>query len=401
MRRRITLAAVALSIGLGMSCRSKGTDDGSSSGGPNAGGFDKAALLRAFGECSLSTYREFAPAAVELASAAARAETEATPDARAAARAAWTKAMAVWERAELFQFGPTAQTSAPGGADLRAPIYAWPLFGRCLADQLIATKGYDDPGFGSSLVSTRSLAAAEYLLFYDGADNGCPATASINAQGQWAALGAPEIAKRKAAYARVVTADVATRAQQLLDLWDPAKGNFLGELAGAGQSSKAFASQKMAFNAVSDAMFFLDIQVKNLKVGKPAGLTPDCVAGTCLDLVESPWAKRSKEHIRANLAGYDQLLVGCGPAGQGLGFDDLLVAVGAEPIAKKLIATTVGIRVALDALQQPTFEEDIQKDPAGVQRLFDAIRANGSAMKAEFATVLDLELPKTVEGDND
>ena len=401
MRRPITVAVVLLSIALGTSCRSKGSDGGGSSGGPDAGAFDKVALLRAFGECSAANYREFAAAAAELASAAAKSDAGATPAARAAARAAWNKAMDIWQRAEVFQFGPAAMTSSPGGADLRAPIYAWPLFARCLADQTIVSKTYEAPEFGTSLVSMKTLAAAEYLLFYEGADNGCPPTASINAQGQWAALGAPEIAKRRAGYARAVTADVATRAAQLADMWDPAKGNFAAELAGAGQSSKAFTTQKMAFNAVSDAMFYVDAQLKNLKVGKPAGLTPDCAAGPCVENVESPWAKRSKEHIRANLTGYEQLLNGCGAGGQGLGFDDLLIAVGAEPVAKKLATTTLGIRAALDALKQPTFEEDIQKDAPGVLRLFDSMRANGSAMKTEFVTVLDLEIPKAVEGDND
>ena len=50
---------------------------------------------------------------------------------------------------------------------------------------------------------------------------------------------------------------------------------------------------------------------------------------------------------------------------------------------------------------EPTFEDDLQKNIAGVQRLFDALRANAALMKAEFVTVLDLELPKRVEGDND
>ena len=65
------------------------------------------------------------------------------------------------------------------------------------------------------------------------------------------------------------------------------------------------------------------------------------------------------------------------------------------------MATVTNLHAALDALTEPTFEEDIQKNPNGVRALFDAFRANGSAMKADFVTVLDLEIPKKVEGDND
>jgi hypothetical protein len=36
-----------------------------------------------------------------------------------------------------------------------------------------------------------------------------------------------------------------------------------------------------------------------------------------------------------------------------------------------------------------------------VKNLFDALRTNASTMKADFATVLDLELPKPALTDND
>lgn len=392
------VAATALSV----SCRNRSGDDGrgSSSGGPDvdAGAFDKKALLGAFGECALGTYREFVSVAREL-DAAARA-AEADPQKRADAQASWRKAMKVWQRAELFQFGPAAMTGAAGARDMRDGIYAWPLVGRCQIEQTLADEVYEIPDFASlSLVSTRSLAALEYLLFYGGVDNACPATDALNAQGKWAALGEPEIQKRKAAYARVVAADVLARAERLEAAWDPAKENFLATFRDAPNAT--FVTQQMAFNAVSDAMFYLDIQGKNLKVGKPAGLLPECGKASCPEAVESPWAASSKDNLRANLDGYEKLLRGCGPDYGGLGVDDLLVAVGAEEVSTKLIGTVVAMRGALDALREPTLEEDIAKNPAGVKALFDAMRGNASVMKAELATVLDLEMPKPVVGDND
>jgi predicted lipoprotein len=359
------------------------------------------ALLRAFGECATADYREFSTAAAALDTATIAAATDKAPASLEAARAAWKSAMDTWERAEMYQFGPAAISTAPGGRDMRDPIYSWPLLGRCLVEQTIVSKAYEAPGWAqSSLVSTRSLAAAEYLLFATGTDNACPPENEINASGSWAAIGADELAARRLAYARAVTSDVVHRASGLVDAWDPAKGNFMGELVGAGKS-KSFTTEQMAFNAVTDAMFYVDLQVKNHKVGKPAGFVPDCAAPPCLASVESPWAKRSKDHIRQNIAGYEKLFHGCGPNGSGLGIDDLLVAVGAESVVKKVDASLVDVHDALDALTEPTFEEDIQKNIAGVQRLFDALRANSSLMKAEVVTVLDLELPKRVEGDND
>ena len=41
------------------------------------------------------------------------------------------------------------------------------------------------------------------------------------------------------------------------------------------------------------------------------------------------------------------------------------------------------------------------KDPAGVKALYDSLRVIVVLLKTEFISVLDLELPKRVEGDND
>lgn len=366
----------------------------------DAGAFDKSALLTAFGQCALGTYREFNAAAVELDASTKRAASEGTADARDAARASWKKTMGAWERAELFDFGPLGPSSMPGGRDLRDPIYAWPLVSRCLIEQQLVEKTYEKPELATALVNTRGLSAAEYLLFYEGTDNACTPTSSINGTGTWAAIGADELAKRKFAYARAIAADTLQRSQDLVAAWDPAQGNFLGTLGSAGPG-QVYVSQQMAFNAVSNAFFYVDDFVKNMKLGVPAGFNPGCAAPPCVGSVESPWAHQSKEHLKNNLLAFDRLLRGCAADGSGLGWDDLLIAVGDEALAKKLAAAVATSRALLDALAQPTLEDDLVKDAAGVKKLYDSLRVIVVLLKTEFVTVLDLELPKRVEGDND
>lgn len=396
MGTRQALAALATSIIVLASCK-RGGDEPAPAGVVS---LDKAAVLKAWGQCALDGYKEFGAATAELDAAARRAESEGTPVARDAAREAWKKAIDAWQRSELFGFGPLATTSSPGGKELRDPIYAWPLVNRCLIEQQIVDKTYDKPEFATALVNARGLAVAEYALFYEGTDNACTPTTSINSTGTWNALGPAEISKRKLGYARAVAVDTTTRAQALIAAWDPAQGNFLAELSNAG-TSKTFATQQMAFNAVSASFFYVDDFMKNMKVGKPAGIVPGCAAPPCLADVESPWAKRSKEHLKNNLVGFDRLLRGCGPDGQGLGWDDLLIARGAQVLTQKLEAGVVESRAALDALKEPSFEEDLQKNPAGVKRLYDALRTIVVLLKTEFISILDLELPQRVEGDND
>ena len=399
-KRALSLAVLAGALALA-ACK-RGGDSGASgtTADVDAGSFDKNSLLAAFGQCALGTYKDFNAAAVELDASAKRADIEATPAARDAARASWKKAIDAWQRAELFQLGPLAASSMPGGRDLRDPIYAWPLISRCLIEQQLVEKTYEKPDLATALVNTRGLAASEYLLFYEGTDNACAPNASINGTGTWAAIAADDLAKRKFAYARALAADTLARSQDLVAAWDPAQGNFAGKLAAAGPG-QVYPSQQMAFNAVSTAFFYIDDFVKNMKLGVPAGFNPGCATAPCLASVESPWAHRSKEHLKNNLLGFDHMLRGCNADGSGLGWDDLLVAVGDEALAKKLVDALATSRAALDALTQPTLEDDLVKDAAGVKRLYDSLRVIVVLLKTEFVTVLDLELPKRVEGDND
>jgi predicted lipoprotein len=393
--RRAALSCLAVTAVL-VACSRKGTGDAADNG-PNAGSFDKAALLQAFGECTVGAYRDFTAASTRLEAATKKAQAEGTPDALAAARAAWNDAIDVWQRAEVLQIGPAAMDGA-GAADMRKGIYAWPLVNRCVMDGQLVDKSYEK--LEGTIASSRGLAAAEYLLFFEGKENGCGPQVTINTSGSWAALaGGQELHARRLAYAAAVSADVAARAQKLVDTWEPGKGDFLGTLAKA--PNNTFTTQQMAFNAVSDAAYYVDDFVKTMKIGKPAGLTPDCTAAPCLDLVESPWAKRSKEHLKNNLAGFEALVRGCGAGGEGLGFDDLLVAVGAKETSDRLVASLNTSKAALAALTEPTFEEDLQKNPAGVKALFDALRAMFALMKSEVATVLDLNPPQRVASDND
>jgi predicted lipoprotein len=391
LRPRAAFAFAALTVVAADGCRR------SSSPAP---GIDRTKYLRAFGECALGTYRSFQTAAVEHAVAVTKLEAEPTDANRAAARAAWEKAIDLWQQAEVMQIGPLSPTGLAGGQGLRDGIYSWPLFNRCFVEQNLVAKSHESPTFATTaLVNVRTLAANDYLLFHEGTENACAATSTINTDGSWAALSAVELAARKRGYAKAISADVSRLAQGLVDAWDPAKGNFLGALATAGSGSAVYPSQSLATNAVSDAMFYLDTHVKDAKLGIPLALS-QCTA-VCPERLESQWAKRSKEHVRNNLVGFRKLLPGCGDDFSGLGFDDLLTAIGAGAVGKQMDADTVAAIAAVDAVAFKTFDEARVKDPPSVRRVYDAIKKITDALKTEFVGVLSLELPKRVEGDAD
>jgi predicted lipoprotein len=393
--------------GRGGSSGDSGVDAGGSAGFPGElpGAapdvqFTKANLLAQIADCAISHYQAFETRAAVLRDSTQTFAGDRSSDNADAARNAWIEAIALWQVAELFQFGPAARPKSPGAQDFRDNIYAFPLNNRCKIEEHLVSEAYASPNFTTAtLINARGLAASEYLLFFGGTDNACSKFSVINAQGTWAALDPATIAARKSAYAAAAAKDIHVRAQGLVAAWDPGAGNFRHQLVDAGAGSTVFATDQDALNAVSDALFYTDRELKDLKLGKPIGLV-ECFTPTCPEAVESPYAFRSTDHVRANLVGLRRLFEGCYADGAGLGFDDWLRAAGAPALADNMVANLAGARAAADALDPP-LEQAVTSDPARVKTLHAAVKKFTDELKSVFVTVLNLDLPEGVEGDND
>ncbi|MBK8259710.1 MAG: imelysin family protein [Polyangiaceae bacterium] len=358
----------------------------------------RAAVLGAVGTCASSLYSQVAAASKTLQETGA--EAAADPTKVDAARDAWRAAIDLWQQAEVIRIGPAGPASSPGGQDKRDLIYSWPLVSRCLLEQTLVSKGYEAGDFFSTaLVNMRGLAASEYLLFYTGADNACSSATSINSTGTWAALSETELSTRKRAYAARVAVDIATQTKAVADAWSTSGGNFQAQLATAGESGSAFSTDRLAMNLVSDGLFYLDTDTKDLKLGKPLGIV-ECADATCPEAVESKYAFRSRTHVKNNLLGFRRVYEGCSEAND-LGFDDLIAALGKGDLAAQMSKDLELAIAAADALPNDDVAQSMLLDKAKVLALHAAIKKLTDAMKTEFVTVLDLELPQTVEGDND
>jgi uncharacterized protein len=360
----------------------------------------REALLGAIASCTVSVLDDFAGKAGALETAikawAAAPDDTTLQAAQAAFRAAWD----VWQTAEVMQFGPAAPFSAIGGQGLRDQIYSWPLTSRCAIEEQIVARGWESPSFASSLVNRRGLAALEYLLFYAGADSACPATSPIIATGSWAALDAVDRAARMRAYAAAVATDVVARSQTLRAAWAPGQGDFVTKFSRAGAGNPLFPSAQKALNAAYDALLYIELGVKDAKLAPPLGLR-DCPAASCPELLESRFAHLALAAVRANLNGFSRIMFGCQADGSGLGFDDLLVAVGGADLAARLQQRTTAVGAALAAISEPDLGVAIAQRPASVRAIYDAWKGVTDLLKTEVLTVLDLELPKNLEGDND
>lgn len=410
-RRRVTsLAAVPLALCgallLGGGCGG----DGGDSSRPDASviSFDRAAMLQNVGEnIVLPVYRDFDSKADSLATAVdahcAALGTAGETTALEAAQAAWREVASAWQVAEPMLFGPAAMES---GA-LRDRIYSWPLTSSCAVDQNVAQKR-DDPGnydISLKLVNTRGLDALEYLLFAGDLDTTCP---SQVAPPGWDDL--PEADRRAArcAFASDAASDLAAQSQIAVNAWDPAFDDFLADFTGAGQSGSAFDSAQDALNVVSDAMFYLDSEIKDMKLAAPAGIamnrcTP--VGSPCPTDLESRHAAHSRENIVANLKGFQMLYTGAGPdpgdsSGDGPGFEDFLRAAGATQLADTMRDDIAAAIAASEAIPSPMVDA-LTGDLATVTAAHSATKAVSDNLKSQFLTVLGLDIPDGAAADND
>lgn len=385
----------ALALGGGSACEH--VDHwvlGTAAGGGGAGGASpsRLAALADMSACAAELYADADAAAAALEVAASDWYVDPSEEHRLAVQAAWRAAIGLWQQAELLRVGPAGPVSLPSGQALRDEIYSWPLVNRCLVEQTLVSQTYQGAAFPStSLVNQRGLWALEYLAFQGPGPNACSPSASINATGAWAALDVGELALRKAAYGHVVAADVAARVSAVRAGWD---GGFTAALG----SASGFASDQMALNALSDGLFYVDLQVKDGKLGKPLGLN-DCAAARCPEAVESAFAGAARDHVRNNLVGFRRVFAGCDA--HPVAFDDLLVEMGAGELAGRVVADVDAAIALADGLADPTFLVDLAGDAAELVALREAVRKVGLALKTEVVTILDLELPKQLEGDND
>ncbi|MBL8909559.1 MAG: imelysin family protein [Archangium sp.] len=337
----------------------------------------RSEFLRAAGQCALRSSTSFQTAAHAFA---------ANPS-----KQTWATAMTAWSRVEAMQFGPTASSTTPGGRDSRDQIYSWPLVSRCAVEETLTADGYSGD-VGALLINRRGLAAAEVLLFTNPDEVTCGNTAA------WMALTPTERAARKQAAAAAIALDVQTRADALVAAWGP----FVETLATAGPGNSTYPTVAGALNRVSDSVFFLDAAMKDAKLAGPLGLKTCTATPPCLDLLESQYAKHNTANLRGNLLGLRELMEGCDDASfNGIGFDDLIDAQGAFSVTTRLDASLQAAQVALDALDEPDLSESLVSDPASVRAVYDALKGVTDLMKSEFLTVLDVELPMGLEGDND
>lgn len=303
-------------------------------------------------------------------------------------RIAWATAIDDWELIEAVQVGPA---SADNGA-LRGRIYGWPLLAPCTIDQDVVKRWTTPASYdvNAALDNARSLAALEYLLHYTDTLSSCP----LEPAG-WAALGA-SLPRARCELAAVIAADVRAHADQLATTWNASGGNYPATLAAL--------EEREAVNMISDSLFYVDKMVKDMKLGEASGIVINScgtVEEPCLREMEHRFADRGTQALRINLRALRSVFTGTyGPGVDGLGFDDYLIAVGAPDVAARMTTNLDATVAAADAVAD-SYTTALTTDRAAVVAVHVAAKRVTDDMKSQFLTVLGLDIPDDVAGDND
>lgn len=405
--RRAGILTVLLTPLLLAGCPGSGGGGGSGDSGA-CSEFDCPAMLTNLGEnVMLPAMEDFAVQADNLQKAAVvyRDELKAANQEvdRTALKTAWKDAMLSWQSVEVMQVGPLAANS---GA-LRDSIYSWPSINTCAVDLEVLFA--NDEGANYDIVPRsvlrKGLDALEYLLFTGTLNHSCDNDGLLP---NWNTSDEQERQERRelrADFAVKVADGLVARSDQLLAAWK-GQGGFLEKLSNPEASGSGFSSAQDAVNAVSDALFYIEKQVKDIKLAEPLGIKGSTTCdGSCPELVENPLSKRSKEHVRQNLLAFQSLFLG--NAGNStedrLGFDDLLNAASGENASAGMEADVQNALDSLDAFDSSFFValDGSAPDQGSVQVVFDQTKKVTDRLKVEFLELIGLSIPNSAAGDGD
>ena len=399
----MTRVARTLALALTACCLASCSDGGSApvNAGPADSDARRATLSDIGAFVILPTLRDLASDTQALATAvAAWAADPANGVALANAQTAWRDTMPSVQRAEVFQIGPGARSTAPAGMDLRDRIYAFPVRSLCA----IHEAAYAGQSADESLISATGMGALEVLLFNNADNPDCPPPAGSDAQ----AL--------RASFASRLADAISVAATELRFEWEPSGDNFIAELRNAGRGTMSFANAQDALDALVTALFYVEKETKDRKIANPTGIgatgLAPCPTASCPDRTESAFSASSGMHIVANLQALRDVFTGING---GTGINDLLIGLGRDQLATIFLGRIDDALAAANAVAADfdarvaaiTDNEDCvnavstRSGPPEVCALLGHIDVVTDTLRADVVSALGSSVPGTSAGDND
>ncbi len=259
---------------------------------------------------------------------------------------AWRDARVPWEQSEAFLFGPV-------DTDEHDPFLdTWPLNVTDL-EAIIASN--EDIATVDLADDVQGFHALEYLLFQDMNGNTDPA----------AIVNALHTDERRGAYARRVVEEFVSHTQALRDSWDPEGGNYVHELALAGQGSTDYTDQRSAMQTLVESMVGIAAELAGAKMG-------DLLAAGSNEEEESRYSNNSRIDFLNNVRSINNVYEGRFDQtdSTSMGVTDFVADQDSALDAEVRMAIRDAM-AAIIAIPEP-FGQSITDHPDAVQKAVDA-----------------------------
>lgn len=336
---------------------------------------------------------------------------------RAPIQESWKKAMTTYHKADVMRFGPAAnvESTAMDG------LYSFDGTDKCRVDLSLLQLNLFERLPRLDVINNynvRGLDSLEPLFFADPDKSRCK---RVNPRLQkWFDRPLLEREKEVCRYSIHLLEDMQNKAQELAQAWSPRRGRYTEKLL-KGEAGGPIE----VTNSISQALFYLDTQIKDQKLAYPAGfdvrlqgVLTKCPDASCPDAREHPYAEFSLHSLEASLTGFKSLFMGTGFENQrnGFGLDDLLENRGHASIAEGL---SNEIENALTQVRRLKKEHTMRElltdiDPTRCENsdsqnrseeacaLVWDLRGVTDLLKNDYLAALqDLSAPRQARGDND
>lgn len=325
---------------------------------------------------------------------------------RVSAQTYWRNLMALWQQTELFILGP----AAANGNARRNAVYSYASTSptsSCAIDQSVVLAQEDTFDIKNRSFNSRGIDALEYLLFNDNLAHTCPV--QITQTQGWDALPELDRKQQRCQYAERVLIDIRDNALSLVNAWSAEGGDFRTQFVNP-------ANLSTNLDALSDALFYIELETKDIKLGLPTGIHADCTQVACPGSVESRYSEHSLINIRENLEGFRLSLMG----GEGLGFDDIINARGFPQVVDTFNSDIDAAITLIGEMDESLLEQsenllaggnnadciNSAANPDSVRTvpmcsLHGYVKRITDALRIDFITIVDLDLPDRGQSDAD
>lgn len=330
--------------------------------------FDRRAMLGSIVEnVILPGQQAFSDASQALSVAAEQYVSAPDADKMASLREAWRATANAWQEIAFLNL------------DLRLTsyhnqVYKPPANYEFIDDILSGdddiSEAYVD-GIGST---SKGLDALEYLIF--------------NPERTPAEIVDAFADERRRQFALALAQNIERKAGEIHDYWSPDGRDFGGRFVKADQEGGVIQG---AINMLANKVFVTLQTDLEMWLGEPSGIALDGAPRP--DLVESPHARHSLQHIAHRLAGLQKIFNG-GAEEDHLGFDDYLDFLGAESSDGGLLSDAINQRFAaalnsIEALEQP-LAIAVTDAPQDIAALYEDIRQLQIPLRADMKSQLSI-----------